>query len=74
MLFAELAEASERVAATTKRGEKTALLADVLRRLAPDEVEPAVGVPDRRRRGRVASASAGPRSRDLPRTAPRSRR
>ncbi len=44
MRFAELALTSERLVATSKRGEKSALLADVLRRLAPDEVEVAVGV------------------------------
>ena len=60
MLFAELAEASERVAATTKRGEKAALLADVLRRLRPTRsTAPSGSSPACR--GRAASASAGPR-------------
>jgi ATP-dependent DNA ligase I len=44
MLFVELADASRQLAATTKRGEKAALLAGLLRRLAPDEVEVAVGI------------------------------
>jgi DNA ligase-1 len=44
MLFAELAEASRRLAATSKRSEKADVLADLLRRLAPDEIEVAVGV------------------------------
>ncbi|WP_420453259.1 ATP-dependent DNA ligase [Ilumatobacter sp.] len=41
MLFHELAVASDEVAATTKRNDKVAVLADVLVRLAPDEIEPA---------------------------------
>ena len=43
MLLAEVVEASARVAATPARTAKIAALADLLRRLAPDEVEPAVG-------------------------------
>ncbi|CAN5647047.1 ATP-dependent DNA ligase [soil metagenome] len=43
MLFADLATASEHLAATPKRGEKAQIIADVLRRLAPDEVAAAVG-------------------------------
>lgn len=42
MLFDELAAASASVAATTKRNEKVAVLADALRRCAPDEIVPAV--------------------------------
>jgi DNA ligase-1 len=42
VLFAELASTSEQLAATTKRGEKSALIAALLRRLAPDEIEVAV--------------------------------
>ena len=42
MLFVELAQASRVVAATSKRGEKIATLADVLRHAAPDEIAPAV--------------------------------
>jgi DNA ligase-1 len=38
MLFAEVAECSERVAATSKRTEKVGLIADVLRRASPAEV------------------------------------
>jgi DNA ligase-1 len=44
MLYAELADVSRRLAATTKRSEKAALLADLLRRLAPEEVAIVVGV------------------------------
>jgi DNA ligase-1 len=43
MLLAEVVEVSARVAATPARTAKIAALADLLRRLAPDEVEPAVG-------------------------------
>ena len=42
MRFAELAAVSERLAATSKRSEKSALIAALLRRLAPDEIEIAV--------------------------------
>jgi DNA ligase-1 len=42
MLFADLARASRAVAATSKRSEKVAILADVLRGAAPAEVAPAV--------------------------------
>ena len=44
MRFAELAAVSDALAATSKRGQKAALLVEVLRRLAPDEVAVAVGV------------------------------
>ena len=43
MLLAEVVEASARVAATPARTAKIAALADLLRRLEPEEVEPAVG-------------------------------
>ena len=43
MLLTEVVEASARVAASSARTAKIAALADLLRRLAPDEVEPAVG-------------------------------
>jgi DNA ligase-1 len=42
--FAELAVASERVAATSKRGEKTALLARLLSSLTPEEAAIAAGL------------------------------
>ncbi len=42
MLLASLVETSRRIANTTKRLEKTDLLATLLRQLQPDEVEPAV--------------------------------
>src|SRR6185369_2997942 len=41
-LLAELVETSRRVAETSSRNAKTALLADCLRRLAPAEIETAV--------------------------------
>jgi DNA ligase-1 len=44
VLFVELAEASQRLAATSKRSAKAAVLVDVLRRLTPEEVPVAVGV------------------------------
>jgi DNA ligase 1 len=43
MLLAEVVDASGRVAATPARSTKIAALADLLRRLEPEEVEPAVG-------------------------------
>ncbi len=43
MLLAEVVEASARVAATPARTAKISALAELLRRLPPDEVEPAVG-------------------------------
>ena len=42
MRFAELATVSEQLVATSKRGEKAALIAALLRRLAPAEIEIAV--------------------------------
>ena len=42
MLFVELADVSQAVAATSKRSEKVAAFAAVFGRLAPDEVAPAV--------------------------------
>jgi len=42
MLLADLVDTSRRVALTSRRLEKTAALADCLRRLAPDEIEVAV--------------------------------
>ena len=44
MRFVELATASEHVTATTKRGEKTSLLAALLRSMTPDEAAVAVGL------------------------------
>jgi DNA ligase-1 len=43
-LFADVVATSERVAATSSRSTKVAALADLLRRLAPDEVEATVAV------------------------------
>jgi DNA ligase 1 len=44
MRFIELATVSEQVAATARRGEKTSLLAGLLRSLTPDEAAIAVGL------------------------------
>ena len=44
MRFVELATASERLAATSKRSEKSAILADLLQAMSPDEVAVAVGM------------------------------
>jgi DNA ligase-1 len=43
MLLSEVVEASARVAATPARGAKIATLAELLGRLDPDEIEPAIG-------------------------------
>ena len=42
-LLAEVVTASREVAATSSRSEKIAILAELLRRLEPDEIAPAVG-------------------------------
>jgi DNA ligase-1 len=44
MLLAELVDAAQRVAATSKRTEKVAVLAELLRRVPPDEVPIVVGL------------------------------
>jgi DNA ligase 1 len=44
MLYGDLVAASQRVAATPKRSEKVAALAELLRATHPDEVEAAVGL------------------------------
>ncbi|CAN5843230.1 ATP-dependent DNA ligase [soil metagenome] len=44
VLFAGLVATSEQVGATRARSTKTALLADLIRELAPEEVEPAVAL------------------------------
>jgi DNA ligase-1 len=60
VLFQEVVLASSRIAATRSRSEKTVLLAELLRRLAPEEIEPAVaflsGGP---RQGRLGLGGAG---------------
>jgi DNA ligase-1 len=54
VLFADLVATSERVATTSRRSDKVAALGDLLRRLAPGEIEPAVGfLIGRPRQGRV---------------------
>jgi len=54
VLLADLAATSNAVAATRARSTKTAALADLLGRLAPDEVEPAVGfLTGEARQGRI---------------------
>jgi DNA ligase-1 len=59
MRFGELNDASQRVAATAARNEKIQVLADVLQRLAPDEV-PAVAawLSGRLRQGRIGLGPA----------------
>ncbi|NNE13112.1 MAG: ATP-dependent DNA ligase, partial [Ilumatobacter sp.] len=42
MLFVDVATTTERVAATSKRSEKVAALAELLARAAPEEIEPTV--------------------------------
>jgi len=44
MLYGELVAASQRTAATSKRSEKVAALADLLRAMQPDEIEAGVGL------------------------------
>jgi DNA ligase-1 len=44
MLYGELVAASQRTAATSKRSEKVAALADLLRAMQPDEIEASVGL------------------------------
>ena len=42
-LLADVVAASEEVAATSSRSQKIAILAELLRKLEPEEVAPAVG-------------------------------
>lgn len=44
MLYGDIVAASQRVAATSKRSEKVATLAELLRATPPDEIEPAIGL------------------------------
>lgn len=54
MLLADLVATSTAVASTRARSTKTAALADLLSRLAPDEIEPAVGfLTGEARQGRI---------------------
>jgi DNA ligase-1 len=54
VLLADVVTTSERVATTSRRSEKVATLADLLRRLEPDEIRAAVGfLIGRPRQGRV---------------------
>ena len=63
MLFADLVTVSSRVAATRSRSEKIALLADLLRRLAPDEIEAAVSwLAGQLRQGRIGVGGAAVRA------------
>jgi DNA ligase 1 len=56
MLLAEIVEASRRITETSKRLEKIALLADLLRRLRPDEIEIVVAyLSGRMRQGRIGA-------------------
>ena len=44
MLYGDLVSTSRRVAATAKRSEKVAALADLLRATPPEEIAPAIGL------------------------------
>jgi DNA ligase-1 len=62
MLFAELTSASRRIGATRARLEKTSLLAGLLRRLAPSEIDPAVAfLSGQLRQGRIGLGPAAAR-------------
>lgn len=62
MLFAELTSTSTRIGATRGRLEKTGLLAELLRRLAPDEIVPAVAfLSGQLRQGRIGLGPAAAR-------------
>ena len=59
MLLARLVETSERIAQTSKRLEKTDLLASLLKQLAPDEIETAVAfLSGATRQGRIGIGHA----------------
>jgi DNA ligase-1 len=59
VLLADLVETSTAVGATRARSTKTAALAELLRRLAPDEIEPAVGfLIGEARQGRIGVGGA----------------
>jgi DNA ligase-1 len=63
MLLAELVATSRRVAATRARSEKVTALADLLRRLAPEEIEVAVAyLSGRLRQGRIGIGAAAVRA------------
>src|SRR5437588_2822123 len=63
MHFADLVTTSRRVAATRSRSEKIAVLADLVRRLAPDEIEAAVSwLAGRLRQGRIGVGGAAVRA------------
>lgn len=67
MLLADIAEASRRIAATTRRLEKTTLLADLLKRLRTDEVEVAVAwLSGATRQGRIGTGYATLRNAGAP--------
>ena len=67
MLLAEVVRTSEAVASTRARLAKVVSLADLLRRLAPDEVEPAVAfLVGRPRQGKVGVGWATLRAVDPP--------
>ncbi len=67
MLLAQLVETSERIARTSKRLEKTDLLASLLKQLAPDEVETAVAfLSGATRQGRIGVGYARLHGLDVP--------
>jgi DNA ligase-1 len=62
MLFAELTSVSRRIGATRARLEKTSVLAGLLRRLASDEIDPAVAfLSGQLRQGRIGLGPAAAR-------------
>lgn len=63
MLLADLVATSQRVAATRARSEKVAALAGLLRRLAPEEIDPAVAyLSGQLRQGRIGLGGAAIRA------------
>ncbi len=67
MLLADLVDTSRRITATSKRLEKTSLLAALLKRLQPDEVEPAVAfLSGATRQGRIGIGFATLRNAGAP--------
>src|SRR5258708_23990270 len=63
MLLADLVATSRRVAATRSRSEKIAALADLLRRLAPEEIETAAAfLSGQPRQGRIGLGPAAVRA------------
>ncbi len=67
MLLRDVVETSRQVAGTTKRLAKVALLADLLKRLAPEEIEPVVAfLSGKTRQGSTGTGYAAVRSATAP--------